>query len=236
MSLQKSITLTLLVALAPACDAEPNALAGAKTSSLEEPVPGGDGEDVYFEGPAHAPVTIVVAIDYQCPYCRRHEETLERLRASFPREVRIGIKHMPLPFHPHARAAALAVEAAREQGRFSEMSHLVMSRQGQISPESLEAWAGELGLDLRRFEADLDSPTLAARVDAHAKSAQEAGGKGTPSTWINGKLIIGAQPYEDLERALHEALGRPAPRTSNEAAEPNRGCIPGDVTCKPKGC
>ncbi len=232
-------TILPLLALATACDVEKRAVAGTETRALEKTTtaPASNVEELSFEGPEHAPVTIIVALDYQCPYCRRQEETLERLRATFPREVRVAVRHLPLPFHAHAREAALALEAAREQGRFREMSSLLMNRQGEISPEKLGPWAAELGLDLPRFEADRRSKELAARVDGHIQAAKDAGAKGTPSTWINGKLIVGARPYAEFERALHEALGRPVPiRDDDPKAEPSRGCIPGDVECKPEGC
>ncbi len=162
-------------------------------------------------GPKDAPVTIIVATDYQCPYCKRHEGTLAKLQRMYPDRVRIVVKHQPLPMHARARTAALAAEAAGAQGKFWPMHGLLFERQGDIDKANFVEWAEELGLDAARFEADMAAADLEEWIDADRARLAKAGARGTPTTWVNGQRITGAQPLSKFVEIVAAELGEPMP-------------------------
>ncbi|NCO58242.1 MAG: hypothetical protein COW73_05725 [Nitrospirae bacterium CG18_big_fil_WC_8_21_14_2_50_70_55] len=158
-------------------------------------------------GPAKAPVTVITYLDYQCPFCRRAWPTLEKLRADFPDKVRLAVKQHALPFHQQARVAARAVLAANEQGRFWDFQSRIFGANQRIDRASLIALAGELKLDVPRFTEAIDSTRFDAQIDAEAAEAVSIGATGTPTTFINGKPLVGAQPYPTFEYQVRLALG-----------------------------
>jgi protein-disulfide isomerase len=177
-------------------------------------------------GPADAPVTIVEFADFQCPFCVRAEETLEQLRHDYPREVRFVWRDLPLAFQDQAQPAALAARAAAAQGKFWAMhDRLYAAPTGTLGPERFEQDATELGLDTKRFRAALDAKQAKAGIDADGLAALKAGATGTPTFFINGKRLVGAQPYDafkarvDAElKIANEMIGKGTPRGKVYAA------------------
>ena len=106
-------------------------------------------------GSSRAPVTLVAFSDFQCPFCARAEPTLAELLKTYGDKLRVVWKHQPLSGHPQAMPAALAAEAARQQGKFWEMHDRLFSHQAELSPQAYERWAAELGLDVARFKERL---------------------------------------------------------------------------------
>ncbi len=142
------------------------------------------------KGPEHAPVTIVEFSDYQCPFCARSEGLVQQALAAYPTQVRLAFKHYPLTsIHPQAMDAALAAVAAQRQGRFWEMHEKLFANQRALGRDQLLQYARELGLDLPRFEADLASPEVKAQVTADIQLARRAGVRGTPTIFVNGRLL-----------------------------------------------
>jgi protein-disulfide isomerase len=135
-------------------------------------------------------VTVVEFSDFQCPFCARAVPAVRALDAD--RKVRLVWKHLPLPFHPSAMPAALAAEAAREQGRFWEMHDKLFSDQSRLSEATYLRYASELGLDLKRFEEALTSPRLRARVQEDLATARAAGITGTPTFLVDGEVVVGS--------------------------------------------
>jgi len=172
--------------------------------------------DAPAQGPAAAPVTVVSYQDAQCPFCRRAWPTLEKLRASFPDKVRLVIKQHPLPFHKQARPAARAELAAQEQGKYWAYKDKLMARGQRLDRAGLIALARTVGLDVDRFTAAIDSTRFDKRIDGEANEAIRLGATGTPTTFINGKPLVGAQPYAYFEYQVRLALGEhpkpPPPR------------------------
>ncbi len=158
------------------------------------------------KGNPRAPVTVVVFSDFQCPYCSRVEPTLKQVEQAYGPKVRIAWKHKPLPFHPNAVPAALAAEAAREQGKFWPMHDKMFAAQQELSPASYERWARELGLDLPRFKAAQASEKLKARVTEDDQLASRLGIDGTPTMAVNGELVVGAVPFETLKAVIDRKL------------------------------
>ena len=161
----------------------------------------GDAQTI---GPDTALVTIVTFSDFQCPYCARVTPTMEQLRKDYGADVRYVFKHNALGFHKDARPAAIAAEAAGEQGKFWEMHDKLFANQRDLTEKSFIKWARELKLDVKRFERDLGSAAIADRVDRHQRQANDLGARGTPAFFINGRFLSGAQPRESFARLIDE--------------------------------
>ena len=160
-------------------------------------------------GSPDALVTLVVVSEFQCPFCKRVNGTLKKLRKSpMGPDLRIVFFHNPLRFHQQAMPAALAAEAARLQGKFWPMHDLLFTHQRELGDELYLRLARELNLDIERFQSDLKRPELKLRIEAQQKQAVQRGARGTPGFFINGRKMSGAQPYEHFEAAVKEALGR----------------------------
>jgi protein-disulfide isomerase len=152
-------------------------------------------------GPASAPITVVLFSDYQCPFCARAEPIVRSLEQAHPGDVRVVFKNMPLPMHDHAWLAAKAALAAGEQGKYWEYHDALFAHQSALDRASLERYAADLGLDTRRFARDLDDARLDARLQADVSDADALGIKGTPTLFVNGRRVVGAQPLAMLESA-----------------------------------
>ncbi|MCZ7687401.1 MAG: thioredoxin domain-containing protein [Sandaracinaceae bacterium] len=209
--------------------APPSPLVGAASvSSLG--LPGATAERLRAEAPASAPqrgpadalVTIVMWSDYQCPFCGRVEPTLARLRQTFGNDLRIVWRDNALPFHQNAMPAAELAREAYAQGgseRYWQMHDILFENQQALSRSDLESYAPRIGLDLARVRAALDAHTHRAGVQADMEAASALGARGTPAFFINGRQLMGAQPYERFEEVVNEelALARAAPRARRAA-------------------
>lgn len=157
-----------------------------------------------YRGAEDAPVTIVAHLDYECGFCRKSEKTMRALLERYPGQVRIELAHHPLPGHTNAELAATAVVAAGEQGKLWEMHDLLIATK-PIDRAALDRHAAALGLDLNRFARDLE--TAKVKVAADLQRGTEAGVRGTPAFFINGKHIVGAQPIEAFAKVIDAELG-----------------------------
>ena len=157
-------------------------------------------------GPADAKLTVVLFSDFQCPFCGRIEPSLAQLEQAFPGQVRVVWKHQPLPMHPNAVPAALAAEAAREQGKFWPMHAKLFSNQQALSPAVYTTYARELGLDSRRFEQAVSARRGETRIQEDQKLAGQVGANGTPTMFFNCRQVVGAQPFEQLRAIADEEL------------------------------
>jgi len=158
------------------------------------------------KGPANAPVTIVEFSDFECPFCSRVLPTLKQIEEEYKGKVRIAFKHQPLPFHANAKPAAAASMAAHEQGKFWEMHDKLFANARALDRASLEKYAQELGLDMGKFKAALDSNKYAAQIDADSAEGMRVGANGTPTFFINGRTVVGAQPFDNFKRVIDEEL------------------------------
>jgi protein-disulfide isomerase len=157
-------------------------------------------------GPADAKVVIVEWADFQCPFCQRAEATLARLGERFPHDVRFVWKHQPLPFHPIAQVAAETAVEAQAQGRFWEFHDRMLKAEGSLDATTVERVAREAGVDGARLGAAIADHRHAARVAAEAKEGTALEATGTPTFFINGKRLVGAQPYAVFEQRVEKAL------------------------------
>ncbi|MEO1300384.1 MAG: thioredoxin domain-containing protein, partial [Cyanobacteria bacterium J06636_16] len=160
-------------------------------------------------GPKRAPVTIVVFSDFQCPYCSRAQKTLDTLAKSYKGKIRFVFKHNPLPFHEQAKPAALAALAAHSQGKFWEYHDLLFNNQRALSTSDLERYARQVGLDLKRFRKDMHSDRIRAVLDNDRQQASKVGARGTPTFFINGRILTGAQAVEKFKEMIDQELAQP---------------------------
>jgi protein-disulfide isomerase len=163
-------------------------------------------------GNAKAAVTIITFSDFQCPFCARAEPTLAEVARAYGDKVRFVWKHQPLAMHPQAMSAALAAEAAREQGKFWEMHDRLFQNQASLSSETYDRLAGELGLDLGRFHQSMSDPRAQTRIQEDQSLGWKVGAGGTPTFFINGEQVVGAVPFEQLKAAIDRQLSRLARR------------------------
>ncbi len=189
-------------AAAPAAPAEPPA-----DQVYQIPVP----RNAPTKGPANAPVTIQIFSDYQCPFCSRVEPTIRQVEERFGNRVRLIWRNYPLPFHQNAMPAAEAAMEVFAQGgnaKFWQYHDTLFENQQNLTRENLEQWAQQLGgIDMARFRRALDEHTHRAEIQADQQAVTEAGARiGTPSFFVNGRLVQGAQPFEQFEAAINRAL------------------------------
>mgnify|MGYP000664852899 CR=1 FL=1 len=160
------------------------------------------------KGPAGAAVTMIAFSDFQCPYCVRVNPTLKALEAKYPGKLRIAFKDFPLGIHKEARKASEAGQCAAEQGKFWEMHDKMFANQQKLQPDSLKAFAKEVGLDGATFASCLDSGKTAARVAADVAQGAKHGVTGTPTFFINGRFLSGAHSIEKFTEIIDEELSR----------------------------
>jgi protein-disulfide isomerase len=157
-----------------------------------------------------APVTVVEFSDFQCPYCVRARPTVNRVRETYGDKVRWVFRHFPLDFHAQAEKAGEAAACAGEQGKFWEMHDLLWENSAKLQVADLKAHAATLGLDAATFDRCLDSGRHAGLVEADLRAGQGYGVSGTPAFFVNGRPLVGAQPFDAFAQAIDDELQRPA--------------------------
>ena len=122
--------------------------------------------------------------------------------------MRVAFKNHPLPFHNNAMAAAEAALAAHAQGKFWEMHDKMFANQQALDGPSLEKYAQEIGLDVGKFKAALDSNKFDAYITADSAEGMRVGANGTPTFFINGRQVVGAQPFEAFKNVIDQELAK----------------------------
>jgi protein-disulfide isomerase len=187
-----------------AASAKPAASGGPDPSKVYDIAAG----NAPFAGPASAKVTILHYFDYQCPFCVRVAPTLDQILKNYPNDVRVVYKMHPLSFHPNAMPAAQAALAANAQGKFAPMNTKLLASSSALSRDKYLQFASEIGLDVKRFTNDLDTNAYKAAIDAEAAEAVKVGATGTPASFVNGRFISGAAPYESFKKIIDEELAK----------------------------
>ncbi|MEM1025296.1 MAG: thioredoxin domain-containing protein [Myxococcota bacterium] len=160
------------------------------------------------QGDPKAPVKVVMYSDFQCPFCSRVNPSIEKIQEEYGDKVVVAFKHFPLAFHKDAKPAAIASLAAHRQNKFWPMHEKLFENQKALKRDDLVGYAEELGLNVAKFEKDLDDPALASWVDEDMAEGSKVGVRGTPATFINGQLVSGAQPYEKFKSLIDDALDK----------------------------
>jgi protein-disulfide isomerase len=159
-------------------------------------------------GPADARVTIVEYSDFQCPYCKIfNDNTYGRLRQQYGNQVRFVFRDFPLDsIHPQARPAAEAAQCAHEQGKFWEYHDIIFANQQALQPSDLKRYARQLDLDGAQFDDCVDTRKYQASVEADLQDGFRRSVTGTPTFFINGQVLVGAQPFEEFEARIASIL------------------------------
>ncbi len=163
----------------------------------------------HVRGDADAPVTVVEYGDYECPYCAAAAPVLRQLVDESDGRVRLVFRNFPIADrHPYALTAALAAEAAGDQGAFWPMHDLLLERQEHLTPKDLLSYAAELGLDVEAFRDTLRAHATADRVAEDVQTAELSGVSGTPTFFVNGRRHYGAYDIATLQKAVKTARAR----------------------------
>jgi RNA polymerase sigma factor (sigma-70 family) len=188
-------------------------------------------------GPPGARVTVLLLGEYECFFSARAYQALEQVRLAHPADVRVQLVQAPLPVHPGVSTAARAAYAAGEQGKYWEMHRLLFAnpdqlvsdprigrflksaggrpmvdneavmRRPDLAPADVESYAGQLGLDVDRFRADLNGPAVEQRLAIDAATVESAGEiNAIPVMFINGRRVNGSRRPEELEEIVAEEL------------------------------
>jgi protein-disulfide isomerase len=172
-----------------------------------------DADDDPFLGPADAPVTIIEFSDFECPFCKRfHDETFDRILDTYEGRVRYVYRDFPLSsIHPAAQKAAEAAECADEQGQFWAIHEQLFAAQADWAnasnvTEALKSYAAELGLDGSEFDECLDTGRYAAEVLEDLSDGTAYGIMGTPTFYVNGVELAGAQPFSAFQEVIDRQL------------------------------
>jgi protein-disulfide isomerase len=174
---------------------------GPKHASLEG-TPGlhpGAGSD-------SAPVKVFVFSDFQCPVCKRVVEPMKSIARTMPDDVQIIFVHNALEMHPNAEKAALAGVAAFRQGKFWELHDKLFQNQRALHEQDLLLYAEELGLDMKKYAADVADPAALEQVRYERALAAALGVRGTPGFFVNGQKMVGWGSFSGFEMMVKRAL------------------------------
>jgi protein-disulfide isomerase len=160
-------------------------------------------------GNPSAPVTLVEFSDFQCPFCQRVAPTLKKVRDTYGDKVRVVWKDFPLTqIHPQAFKAGEAAHCAGEQGKYWEYHDRLFANQQALEPDDLKKYAADLGLDAAQFNACVDTSKYGERVREGVAEGSRLGINSTPTIYINGRMLSGAQPFETFVTVIDEELSR----------------------------
>jgi protein-disulfide isomerase len=177
-------------------------------SRLHPPLGAGD----HVQGPADARITLVEYGDYECPYCGDAYPIVKGLQRELSADLRFAFRNFPLAqAHPQATRAAQAAEAASLQHKFWEMHDLLYENQDKLDDRQLRQLAQRLDLDLDRFDRDIDSTGVVAKVRADFLSGARSGVNGTPTFFVNGERYDGNWTSREFVADLVALLERAQP-------------------------
>ena len=167
----------------------------------------------YTLGPADAPITFVEFSDYQCPYCRRwHDEVYEPLLAAYPGRIKFVYRHLPLTsIHPDAFPAAEAAMCAGEQDAYWQFHEKLFGNETLGSSVYLQ-YAQDLGLNMQSFESCVNEHKYQEAVQADVDFAIDLGIRSTPTFFINGLAVVGAQPLDVFKQVIDKELAGEIPK------------------------
>lgn len=164
-----------------------------------------------FAGDKDAKVVIVEFSDFQCPFCAKGADLLKKIKQKYGKKVKVAFKQFPLPFHNHAEQASVASLCANEQSAdyFWKMhDEMFANQETALDPEGLKKTAKKLGLKTEAFEKCLVENKYLAQVKADIEEGKKVGVKSTPTFFVNGQLVSGAQPIEVFAEIIDEELAR----------------------------
>jgi len=170
-------------------------------------------KDEISSGPANAKVTIIEYADFQCPACAAYSPITKQLKKEFDGKIRYIFRFFPLSSHQYSMIAAQSAYAAHLQGKFWEMDSLLYDNQSTWSPSTeplkyFKEYAGSLGLDMAKFEADMNKDSTKNFIKDQLSKGTEAGVNSTPSFFINGVKIQNPQGYDAFKALIQTKLAQ----------------------------
>ncbi|PIR41380.1 MAG: hypothetical protein COV31_01640 [Candidatus Yanofskybacteria bacterium CG10_big_fil_rev_8_21_14_0_10_46_23] len=174
-------------------------------------------DDDPFLGPAEAKVTIIEFSDFQCPFCRIFwREALARIRTEYIEagaSVKFVYRDMPLDIHPMAEITAQASQCANDQGRYWDYHDKIFEEQSLLGPntisyteQNLVDWAQDINLNLSDFVECVSSQKYKEEVAKDVADGLRVGAGATPTIFINGRRVVGAQPFETFKAIIDSEL------------------------------
>ncbi len=170
-------------------------------------------KDEPFSGAKDAKVVIVEYSDFQCPFCKRGYDTIEQqVLKEYGGKVKFYFKNFPLSFHPWAEPAAVAAECAKMQkpDAYWKIYHALFENQQSLNPQNVKEKAQEYlkdsGIDMTKWNDCFDNKKSLDRVKAQQAEGSGLGVTGTPAFFINGRMLVGAQPYEKFKDVIDDEL------------------------------
>jgi protein-disulfide isomerase len=157
-------------------------------------------------GPVNARITLVEFSDFQCPYCSKASTQIAAILKAYPKDVRLVFKQFPLDNHPQALISAQASLAAYNQGKFWQLHDLMFANRTKLSPGAIHFWAESLNLDMKKFDADVNSPAVKKQVLKDLEDGEKAGVEGTPTLYIDGQRYNGDLDLAKIKPVLDEKL------------------------------
>jgi protein-disulfide isomerase len=188
-----------------AADSAPVAAAEPTQEFRRYPVP---ADDDPARGPENAPITIVEFSDYQCPYCKRwFDAVYQQLWQAYPDQVRLVFRDFPLTsIHPEAQPAAEAANCANEQGAYWNYHDKLFGMEADLGKDTYLKYAADLGLDMDKFTQCLEERRYQQEVEADLQFAVNLGINSTPTFFINGIPLVGAQPFDVFKYVIDKEL------------------------------
>jgi protein-disulfide isomerase len=157
-------------------------------------------------GGTKAPVTIIEFSDYQCPYCKRGEDSINKVMTAYGDKVRLVYRDYPLPMHPNARPASEAAACANAQGKFWEFHTKLFENQSALGEDKFKEYAKDLGLDSAKFDECLAKKPFKDAIDKDIADGNKVGVNGTPAFFVNGRMLSGAQPFEKFKEIIDDEI------------------------------
>ncbi len=173
-----------------------------------------------MRGLQSAPVTLIEFSDFQCPYCVAAFPELEAVLKAYPTQVKLIFKQYPLETHSQAALAAAAAIAAQKQGKFWAMHDAMFTAHDNLSRDNLLALAQQNGMDLKRFQEDLDSVEVKEAITRDVQDGDRAGVSGTPTLFIDGQHYNGPIELVALKPVLDAELKHPAIGAQTASTKP----------------
>ena len=158
------------------------------------------------KGDNKAKVVVVEFSDFQCPFCKRASTNGASIVKEYGNKVKYAFKQFPLSFHDKAHRAAEAAVCMQDQGKFFEYHDKLFENNQALEEADLKKYAVEVGGDAAKFDECLKSGKSKARVDKDMADGQKYGVSGAPTYFVNGEAVVGAVPYEEIKKAIDEAL------------------------------
>ncbi|MEK7149867.1 MAG: thioredoxin domain-containing protein [Patescibacteria group bacterium] len=168
----------------------------------------------WIRGNRNAKVVLVEYSDFQCPACAYYSGMVKNLERDFLNDLAVVYRHFPLEqIHKYAKLSAQAAEAAGKQGKFWEMHDVLFEKQSEwsVSDDALQnfiSYAQTLGLDINRFQTELNSRDVEDRIQKNIVSAYNQKLAGTPTFFLNGKQISNPRDYEEFKNLIQKEISK----------------------------